>query len=590
MTGTAEENVKIRNTIIAIICAGTALTASIAVVELKVESWLHITFFIIPACLLMMLLVAILVRKILKRNNELKYKCQDLAQSEEALSNEINFIDQALDSLADIFFTLDPEGRIVRYNRMLLDKSGYTKEEVSGMHATNFFDGADVQRIVDAIKSVLDNGQTSLTADLVSRDGTKTSYELRGSLIKNPDGTPLGISGIGIDQTEKNSLTEQLIHSQKVESIGQLAGGLAHDLNNILSVVNGYATLLQHEIKQEEKAFRYTEQIVAASLRAADLTHGMLAYSRRQIMMQQNHNLNTVIEKVGGFITRILTENITFKFALSPEPLVVFVDSNQIEQVMINLTTNARDAMPGGGTFSISISAEYLNEEFVSRNGLQNIGRYAIITVSDTGCGMDEHTRQRIFDPFYTTKEVGKGTGLGLAMVNGIVAQHDGCVEVDSTPGNGTIFRLYLPLSNTDVVAATPAPAGTTALAMKKSGKILIVEDDQITRTVLDEMLTRTGYTVISASDGQDAVDKFANRKEDIMLVISDVVMPIKSGKTACDEIRDMCDATRFIFISGHADTVIEQEGELIDSSELVMKPIIPDQLMAKINAIMQET
>lgn len=587
-TAAAGEKKQIRNAIVATFCAGTLLTGVIIIAELTLESRQHVPLFIIPACLFFMISAALLLRRLIKSQNGLEIKNSQLILTEEALQTEKKFIDHALDSLVDIFFTLDLEGRIVRYNRVLLTKTGYTKEEVSGVYATVFFESTTAHQILEAIRTVRNSGEASFKADLVSRDGTKTPYEIRGSLTRDLDGIPVGFCGVGIDQTRINTLTEQLIQSQKVESMGQLAGGLAHDLNNILTVINGYAVLLQHEISHEEKYSRYPDQILAASSRADKLTRDLLSYGRKQTIIQKNHNLNTLLEKFDGFIARVLIENITFNLAQSSDPLHVYVDSNQMLQVMTNLATNACDAMPGGGTFSISTRSGNINEEYIGGRAHGRVGRYAIITVTDTGCGMDEHIRQRIFDPFYTTKEVGKGTGLGLAMVNGIIAQHDGCVEVDSAPGVGTTFRLYLPLVDADAIIATQTTAAPTAPAVKKSGTIMIVEDDQLTRTILDELLTRTGYTVIAASDGQDAVGKFADRNDDIRLVISDVVMPRKSGITACDEIRNMCDATKFIFISGHADTVIEREGELIDGAELVMKPIIPDQLLGKIDAILQ--
>ena len=399
------------------------------------------------------------------------------------------------------------------------------------------------------------------------------------------DGSFTHYMAVKEDITEQKMIREQLIHAQKVESIGELAGGLAHDLNNILSVVNGYATLLQNEIDPDQKSYSHTEKILAASQQAGALTHSLLAYSRKQPMHQIKQDLNALMRSVGGFIKRVIRENISFTIALQDEALGVSVDKNHIEQVMINLATNARDAMPDGGELTIATSSVLFNKKNPSRHPHGKPGSYAVITVTDTGLGMDETTRQRIFDPFFTTKEVGKGTGLGMSMVIGIITQHGGFIEVDSTPGNGTVFRLYLPLIDMCGCISEPARAAAGVLAKKESGTIMVVEDDVLTRTSMEEILKRVGYTVIVAGDGVEAVEKFAAHKDEIQLVISDVVMPRKSGKALHDEIHTMCGTTRFIFVSGHS--MADLHDESIEDVRLLMKPIDPRKLLSTIKEIM---
>ena len=407
-------------------------------------------------------------------------------------------------------------------------------------------------------------------------------YEVHNSPIYNGDGA-ISRQTIITDITERKSTREQLIHAQKLESIGELAGGLAHDLNNILCVVNGYATLAQHGIDKEQKQFFYLDEVIRASSRAASLTRSLLMYSRKQEMNQQNQNLNVLITTVGSFIKRIIHDNITFTLSLAVEPLGVYVDTLHIEQVLLNLATNARDAMVNGGIFTIATAAGSMDERFTTTHGYGTVGRYAIITVTDSGHGMDTETRHKVFDPFFTTKESGKGTGLGLAMVMGIIKQHRGFIDIQSTPGRGSVFQIYLPLVDTEGVAAEPPDQDVQI--EQASGTILVAEDDADTRNAVAEFLNRAGYTVITAIDGQDAVEKFAARKEDIELVISDVVMPRKSGKCVSEEIRQMSASVKFIFVSGHANDVIWREGGFGADVEIIAKPILPYELLKCIRA-----
>jgi len=417
-----------------------------------------------------------------------------------------------------------------------------------------------------------------------AKDGHIVWVSTTGIPILDDAGTLLGYRGSDTDITEKKSTMEQLIQSQKMESIGQLAGGLAHDLNNILTVINGYAILAKNGLSKEQFEFQCINTILEASSKASSLTHSLLAYSRKQEMSQQNQNLSPLIETVGSFIKRIIRDNIEFTLSLQDDPLTVYVDTLQIEQVLLNFATNARDAMPNGGTFSIASSVGSIDKQYISSHGYGKVGDYALITVSDTGCGMDAETRRKVFDPFFTTKELGKGTGLGLSMVMGIIKQHGGFVDVESEPGKGTVFHLYLPLVKTEVVVS--APETEEVLMEKASGTIMIVEDDECTRAMLEDLLIRAGYTVIAAVDGQDAAEKFAARKDDIQLVISDVSMPRKSGKAACDEIRLMSDKTKFIYVSGHTYNVIEREVELGADAEVIVKPIMPFKLLRRIKEL----
>ncbi len=480
----------------------------------------------------------------------------------------------------------DTKGMIEFVNPKFTKITGYSAEEAIGQNPRMLKSGLTPPETYQKVWSTIAAGKI-WEGEFINKCKNGCIYYEHATIssLSDNNGDITHFMAIKEDITEKKSLFEQLAHSQKIESIGQLAGGLAHDLNNILSVVSGYVTLAQLGMDKEQEQFRYLDEVIRATSRAAALTHSLLAYSRKQEMNQQRQDLNLLITTVGSFISRIIRDNIIFTLSLAAEPLGVNVDMVQIEQVLLNLATNARDAMADGGTFTIATTAGSMDERFIATHSYGTVGRYAVITVTDSGHGMDQETKRKVFDPFFTTKESGKGTGLGLAMVMGIIKQHGGFIDLQSEPGRGSVFQLYLPLVEAEEVTVPPADQDT--LIEKVSGTILVAEDDPETCALLAEFLTIAGYTVITATDGQDAVEKFAARKEEIELVISDVVMPRKSGKAASEEIRQMSDRVKFMFISGHANDVIWREGDLGADVEIIAKPILPYELLKNIKALM---
>ena len=409
----------------------------------------------------------------------------------------------------------------------------------------------------------------------------------RGRVVSwSDDGKPLWMFGTHHDITEGKNLKEQLLQSQKMESIGQLAGGLAHDFNNLLSIINGYCGLLQMKVAQDGQLSEYTTKILSASGRAGELTHSLMAFSRTQVMKLQHHNLNVIVSKVGDFVQRIIGDNITFKVDIKDASLFVHVDGGQIEQVLINLANNARDAMPEGGTFTFSTDLLQMNDTFLCVNGIGPPGRYAVITAADTGTGMDEATRKKIFEPFFTTKEVGQGTGLGLAMVIGIVSQHNGYVTVSSEQGHGTSFTIYLPLSP----PAIEAPVENMDTALEKySGTetLMVVEDDADVREFLQQYLSMSGYKVLTAADGEDALRTFKADADGIGLVITDLIMPRMNGKQMFDEIRRIRPDMKALFSSGYSAKIIEQQGDLGANAEFMTKPLQPALLVKMVREML---
>ncbi len=501
------------------------------------------------------------------------------------LQESVTRYDRLAEQSGTMIWEVDANGLYTFVNHVSKAVFGYRPKEMIGlMHFFDVFPESERDAIKKRVAPIFKNKQNVINFEnkTTTKDGRQLWWTTNAIPILSEDGTLLGYRGSDTDITEKKNLTEQLMHSQKMESIGKLAGGLAHDLNNILTVINGYATMLKFSIPQHEEP----QQILKATTRAASLTHALLAYSRKQSMQQSNQNLNLLIADVGAFIKRILHDNIEFTLSLANDPLFVFADKVQIEQVMLNFTTNARDAMPRGGTFSIATSAGRIDEGYIATHGFGEIGSYAIITVSDTGHGMDAETVLKVFDPFFTTKEVGKGTGLGLSMVFGIVRQHGGFIDLQSEPGKGSVFRIYLPLVDAEMVE--DGPVENDELMEAASGTtLLLAEDDPTTLFMMAEFLKKAGYTVVTAVDGQDAVEKFAAHKDEIKLVISDVIMPRKSGKTACDEIREMVKTTKFIFVTGHSRAEFGHEDTPDTDDVMMIKPLLPFELLSKIRELL---
>jgi two-component system cell cycle sensor histidine kinase/response regulator CckA len=392
------------------------------------------------------------------------------------------------------------------------------------------------------------------------------------------------ISGVNVDITEQKNLESQLRQAQKMEAIGVLAGGIAHDFNNILSAILGFAEVLQTE-SCEEISRSTAEQIVKAIDRAAQLTHSLLAFSRKQAMTISEVDLNDLITRLSKLLVRVIGEDIELRTVLKPKATPVMADSVQIEQIIMNLTTNARDAMPNGGTLTIVLELEEIEKDFCKAHGCETPGRYAVITVSDTGTGMDEETRKRIFDPFFTTKEVGKGTGLGLAMVYGIVDRHSGFLDVESEPGVGTNFKIYLPALESVETVKKETPKPHPIIRGKET--ILVAEDDPTLRELSQKVLQSWGYKVILAVDGEDAVAKFVKNKKKVSLVILDMIMPKMSGLDVYNAIKAIRPDIKALFLSGYTADKIRKEGILPVDVELAAKPLSQRSLMNAVRRIL---
>ena len=387
-------------------------------------------------------------------------------------------------------------------------------------------------------------------------------------------------------EAEKEELEEKLRHSQKMEAIGTLAGGVAHDFNNILMAINGYGTLIQIELEEGSKLWSYADQIVKAGDRAANLTHRLLAFTRKQIIAPRPIIIDEIITNIEKMLVRLITEDVELRLNLDATDAVVVVDPGQLDQVLINLVANARDAMPQGGTINITTGIVTLEDDFVKRHDQENAGEYVLVTVSDNGAGMTENIMGRIFDPFFTTKEVGKGTGLGLSMVYGIVKQHNGIIEVDSEVGKGSSFRIYLPLFKP---AVQEQQTKTPVFFPGNRETILVAEDDAAVMGLLKGLLENSGYNVITATNGEDAVKQFIKYQDKITLLLLDVIMPKKNGREVYSEIIGMRPDIKALFISGYTSDVIDWKGALQEGINLIPKPVRPDELLTKLGELLMK-
>ena len=519
-----------------------------------------------------------------------------------------------LHSLPDAVFITDPQMRIFYFNLAAEKITGFKSREAIGMYCKDVLKSG-ICETECVVKQALDTDKNifNIETTIVNATGQTIPALVSASLIKDMTGKIFGylysfrdisflkkiMSDLEIsraDLTERNieldrileelKLTHiQLLQAQKMEAVGQLAGGIAHDFNNILTAIIGFGTLLKMEEK-DDLSRSYINNILTSAERAANLTRALLTFSRKQIIRPKLLNLNDIIQRLEKLLSRLIGEDIELSVVLTDKDLTVMADSSQIDQVLMNLATNAQDAMPEGGSLTIKTECVQLDYEFIKRHGFNKPGHYALLSVEDTGTGMDEKTREKIFEPFFTTKEVGKGTGLGLAMVYGIVKQHDGYINVYSEPDRGTIFKIYLPL-----IKSTIEEEKEAILPMIERGTetVLLAEDNAQVRELIREVLTGFGYTVLEAKDGEEAIQVFYENREKIQLLILDVIMPKRNGKEVYDEIKMVRPDIEAIFMSGYDANIIYKKNIVEERFDFIPKPILPDELLRKVRKVLDK-
>jgi signal transduction histidine kinase/ActR/RegA family two-component response regulator len=388
-------------------------------------------------------------------------------------------------------------------------------------------------------------------------------------------------------QAELERSEEQLRQSQKMEAIGQLAGGVAHDFNNLLTAINGYSELCLKRLSPSDPLHRHIEQIRKSGERAASLTRQLLAFSRKQILQPKIIDLNQIVVDMNKMLHRLIGEDIDLLMGLAADLGKVKADPNQIEQVLLNLSINARDAMPKGGRLTIETSNVNLSEDFSRGHVAVSPGQYVMLAVSDNGCGMDAETQAHIFEPFFTTKEVGKGTGLGLATVYGIVKQSEGTIWLYSEVGRGTTFKIYLPCAERPV-KVVEVEADNLELS-QGTETVLLVEDEEIVREMATEILRDSGYHVLEAKHGHEALTLGRQHSGDIHLMLTDVVMPQMSGRQLAEQLTPLRRDMKVLYMSGYTDDAIVHHGVLEEGTAFIGKPFTPSALTRKVREVLDE-
>ena len=414
------------------------------------------------------------------------------------------------------------------------------------------------------------------------KDGTLYQEEATISPVRDTAGRIVNFVAVKRDITQEVALETQLRQAQKMEAVGQLAGGIAHDFNNLLQAIVAHATLGLEMVAENAPARGDFEEIRNAAVSAASLTRQLLAFSRRQVLQAQDLNLNEVIDTMLKMIRRVIGEHIELVFVPHEELGTVHVDPHQIEQVLMNLCVNSRDAMPEGGVVRIETQNVAFDEDFQESHPWSRAGSYVMMALSDTGTGMDEATLYRIFEPFFTTKEFGRGTGLGLATVYGIVKQHNGLVHVQSEVNRGTTFEIYLPRVTR---TSKPLRASTSATMAGGSELILLAEDEAMVRQATARVLEKSGYRVLAASDGLEALELFKRHHNEVAMALLDIAMPKMGGIEAAQRLREMRPDVRVLFCSGYGAAALQNLSGF-ETIDLIEKPYSPTSLLSKMREI----
>ncbi len=422
---------------------------------------------------------------------------------------------------------------------------------------------------------------------VIHPDGKVKFLQANGIVIRNSDGQAIRMIGVNRDITERRTLEQQLRQSQKIEVVGRLAGGIAHDFNNLLTVINGYSEVLLGRLKEGSPLRKEVEEIKRAGDSAAALTRQLLAFSRRQMLQPKVINLNEVIPHMDMMLRRLIGEDVEFRTVLGTDLWSVKADPGQIEQVVMNLVVNARDAMPGGGKLTIETSNVFLDEEYSHVHPPVQPGSFVMLAISDTGAGMDEITSSKIFEPFFTTKERGKGTGLGLSTVYGIVKQSGGFIWVYSEPGKGSTFKIYLP--RTEDRREVPDKEVPPVEDLRGGKTVIVVEDEVSIRNLAVEILGQYGYEILSAGDGEEALAIVGEHKGEISLLLTDVVMPRMGGRELYERLRQLRPGIKVLYMSGYTDNAIIHHDVLDPGIAFLQKPYSPISLLRKVKDVLEE-
>ena len=504
-------------------------------------------------------------------------------QAEEALRKSEEKYRTILETIADGYHETDLKGNLTLVNDSLCEIIGYSREELLGMNYFRLMDEANVKSTYEAYNEVYRTGNVNpgFDTEVLRKNGTRGQVSISIAPIRDSGHHITGFRGVLRDVTKHRQLEEQLQQAAKMEAVGRLAGGIAHDFNNLLTAVIGYTNLLMDQVPTDDVQSKRLAEIARAADRAAGLTKQLLAYGRKQVLEIRALDINEVISGMEEMLRRIIGEDIELITAHSSLPGLVRADPGQIEQVLMNLAVNARDAMPNGGDLIIETASVLLDEDYCRTHPEVEPGSYVMFAVSDNGQGMEPETISRIFDPFFTTKEKGVGTGLGLATLYGIVKQHGGHVAVYSQVGRGTIFKVYLPCVEDSVVeiqqsvSCAPRPEGRET--------VLVVEDEEVVRNLTCEVLDILGYCTLVASDPEQAQAINRSYEGSIHLLLTDVVLPQMDGRRLYQTLSVTRPEMKVLYCSGYTENFIVHQGVLDQGVQFLAKPFTVDALARKV-------
>ena len=500
------------------------------------------------------------------------------------LVHSVEFLRNLIREIAQPFAVIDRRGRFLLWNHAFEELSGYSPAELMEGQPSDLFAPQDWETQWQVAVQVLAKRQPQTrTTQWWTKDDRQIPVEVRSVPLESPEGEPLLLLLVS-NLSERRRLEAELRQSQKMEGIGRLAGGIAHDFNNVLTTILGLTeAMINGDPPPTSESLREIHQ---AASHAADLTHSLLAFSRRQILQMRILRLEEVVENMAKMVARLIGEDIRLEISCQKPIPPIRADQSQLEQTLLNLCLNARDAMPQGGELQIEVRPETLDERWCRKHEGARPGEYVLLSVRDTGEGMDEETLQHVFEPFFTRKAVGKGTGLGLSMVYGIVQQHEGLVQVASQVGKGTAFSIYFP-----VTAGEPEPirrTRPTTAPSPGSATVLVVEDDKSVRRLVLEVLPRLGYRVFTAADGEEAIRVFERWADQIDVVLLDAILPKKGSREVYEQIRARKPSVRFLFTSGYNEVFINKKFEMDPSFLFLRKPFTTLELASMIQAALE--
>jgi PAS domain S-box-containing protein len=506
-------------------------------------------------------------------------------RAEESLARLAAAVEQTADSIV----ITDAAGAIQYVNPAFERVSGYARAEALGRNPRFLKSGKTDASVYREMWATLARGEV-WAGHFVNRrkDGSFYEESVTISPVRDGGGEVINYIAVKQDLTQQKRLEEQLLQSQKMEAVGQLAGGVAHDFNNLLTAINGYSDLTLRRLSAGDPLRRNVEEVRKAGERAASLTRQLLAFSRKQVLQPVALGLNALVSDMEKMLRRLIGEDVELRTALAPDLGRVKADPGQVEQVVMNLCVNARDAMPRGGKLTVETENVALDEEYASRHVGVTPGPYVMLSVSDTGTGMDEETRERIFEPFFTTKEQGKGTGLGLSTVYGIVKQSGGYIEVSSEVGRGTTFRVYFPRAGEG--AQEYRRGAEPEEVLRGAETILLTEDEEMVRRLAREVLEIYGYRVLEAANGGAAFLICERHEGPIHLLVTDVVMPEMSGPELAERLARLRPDMRVLYMSGYTDTAILTQGVLEEGADFIHKPFTPGDLARKVREVLDRS